>query len=264
MYKVVIIEDEKKIRNGLKYTIDWVKMECIVIGDAANGREGIKIIKNLAPDIVFLDINMPVMNGIEMLESIGTDHEFATIIISGYDDFQYARKSIRFRVVDYLLKPVDPEELFRAIERAKQILEHKKGYKIMQTELIKPEEINVLNMDIWNSQRKNSASIDRVITYIKENYNQKISITDLTFELDRSATYLNKRFKETTSYTFNEFVNRYRIQKAIELLQDENNKISMIALDVGFSNYRYFIKVFKRYTGALPSDFLEYFKGKTE
>lgn len=76
------------------------------------------------------------------------------------------------------------------------------------------------------------------------------------------TTYLNKKFKEATSYTFNDFLNRYRIQKAIERIKTGEDKITMIAIDVGFSNYRYFIDVFKKYTEFLPSDFTAYFGDK--
>lgn len=78
---------------------------------------------------------------------------------------------------------------------------------------------------------------------------------DIVSETSMSATYLNTQFKEVTSYTFNEFLNRYRIQKAIELIRTTDDKISTIALDVGFTTYRYFVRVFKRYTGIVPSEF---------
>ena len=103
-----------------------------------------------------------------------------------------------------------------------------------------------------------------MIAYVQENYDQKISMNDLVEALDRSATYLNNKFKESTTYTFNEFLNRYRVHRAIEMLRQGDCKISMLALDVGFSNYRYFIKVFKRYTNVLPSDFAKYYQHHNE
>lgn len=75
---------------------------------------------------------------------------------------------------------------------------------------------------------------------------------------------MNQKFKEETGYTFNEFLNRYRVKKAIELLKNGNEKITNIAVEIGFGNYRYFSQVFKKYANALPSDFLNYYRGKVE
>nr|WP_283248114.1 AraC family transcriptional regulator [Bacillus sp. FJAT-50079] len=142
-----------------------------------------------------------------------------------------------------------------AIEKAKETINHRKKYRAIQNKAENLDDHSVLNLLVWNSNRDKSKHVNAIIDYIQENYQEKISIEDLVEELGVSTTYLNKKFKESTNYTFNEFLNRYRIQKAIELIERGEDKISMIALDVGYSNYRYFIKVFKKYTNFLPSDF---------
>src|SRR5690554_233603 len=98
-----------------------------------------------------------------------------------------------------------------------------------------------------------------MLGFIQKKYHQKISIKDLVEVFDRSSTHLNQKFKIETSYTFNVFLNRYRIQKSIDLIKEGENKICNIATSVGFSSYRYYIRVFKKYTGCLPGDFQEYF-----
>lgn len=260
MYKVIIIEDEDMIREGLKYMIDWLGLGCVVVGDASNGVEGLERIEELAPDIVLLDINMPLKTGIEMLEECSENYLFSTIILSGYQDFSYAKRAIKFGVMDYLLKPIDHTELIAAIDRAKESITLKRQYELLQEKIAAPEEINILNFDIWNTPSANSNHIRQVLAFIEDNYTEKINMSDLVDQLGMSATYINNKIKESTTYTFNELLNRYRIQKAIEIISIGEDKISMIALDVGFSDYRYFIKVFKRYTNALPSDFSSYYK----
>lgn len=262
MYKVLIVEDEDMIREGLKYMVDWLSFGCIVVGEASNGVEGLVKIAKLTPDIVLLDINMPLKTGIELLEESSGKYLFSTIILSGHEDFSYAKRAIEFEVTEYLLKPINHTELFEAVERAKESVTLKKRYQFLQDKIATPEKLNVLSLDIWKVTQNNSGYVKQVLEYIHDNYSEKMSMLDLVDQLGVSATYINNKIKESTTYTFNELLNRYRIQKAIEIISVGEDKISMIALDVGFSDYRYFIKVFKRYTNALPSDFSNYYKNQ--
>lgn len=255
MYKVLIIEDEDMIRNGLKYMVNWVNINCVVVGEATNGQEGLEKIAELSPDIILLDINMPIVNGLDLLQKAIGKYTFSTIILSGYDDFNYAKRAIEYNVTEYLLKPVDHKELIAAVESAKESITLRRKYQLIRSRNINSDNINILNLNVWNNINDKSVHVTKMIEYIQEHYHEKISMQDLVDLLGMSATYLNKKFKENTTYTFNEFLNRYRIQKAIDIIRIGEGKISMIALDVGFSNYRYFIKVFKRYTNLLPSDF---------
>lgn len=127
--------------------------------------------------------------------------------------------------------------------------------ELIKGNLLEADEIQVLDLNLWNEHKHVSAPMKTVLHYIEENYFEKITMNDLVDETGMSATYLNNCFKEMTSYTFNEYLNRYRVQKSIEIIKVSDDKISTIALDVGFSSYRYFVKVFKRYTNSLPSEF---------
>lgn len=262
MYKVLIVEDEEMIRKGIHYTYDWIGANCVVVGEAKNGKEGLEKIKELEPDIVLVDINMPVMNGITMLEKSIDKYIYSAIIISGYDEFDYAKSAIKLGVSEYLLKPVDKKQLFEALDIAKDEVELKKKYELVKDKLEDIEDVDVVRGDFINSDFKGSKHVRNMIKYVEENYSEKICIKDMVELTGMSDTYLNQKFKEETSYTFNEFVNRYRIQKSINIMKTGKGKIYTIAYDVGFSNYRYFISVFKKYTKATPSEFLEYFKNK--
>jgi two-component system, response regulator YesN len=260
MYKVLIVEDEDIIRNGLKYTVDWLDADCVVVGEAANGQEGLERIAELEPDIVILDVNMPIKNGISMVEESINQYVYSSIIISGYDDFKYAQRAIKLGVSEYLLKPVDHAELLEALERAKESVQRRLEHEYIQTKVSSLENMEVLDLKLVKNSLETSKSVAYMIEYIKQHYAEKISIQDLVYPLDMSVTSLNHKFKEQTGYTFNEFLNRYRVQMAIDLLKQGKGKVTMIALDVGFGNYRYFNQVFKKYTNILPSDFMDYFK----
>lgn len=262
MFKILIVEDEEMIRKGLRYTFDWHKSECIVVGEASNGLEGLEKIKTLNPDIVLADITMPIMDGISMLERSINDFVYSAIIISGYDEFEFAKRSIKIGVAEYLLKPVDQEQLSNALERAKEQVKLRKQFELIKNNTINIEDIQTLKMDIIQDDFQVSKHVSDMIIFIKENYNKKISIKDLVETTGMSDTYLNQKFKEETSFTFNEFLNRYRIQESINYMKTGEGKVYTIASDCGFNNYRYFISVFKKYTNCTPSDFLEYFRNQ--
>lgn len=113
--KAVIIEDEKKNRMQLKNLLMKHCKQVRLIGEAANAAEGIKMIKEINPDLIFLDIQMPQQSGFDMLAALG-EYNFEVIFVTGYD--QYGVQAIKFSALDYLLKPVKPDELIKAVAKA--------------------------------------------------------------------------------------------------------------------------------------------------
>ena len=110
MDKVLLVEDEDIIRRGLLYAVDWLKEDCVVVGEAMDGIDGLEKIDTLRPDIVITDVKMPYLDGLGMLEQ-RRDRGYEAIILSGYDEFSYAKRAISLDVTEYLLKPVDFDAL---------------------------------------------------------------------------------------------------------------------------------------------------------
>lgn len=245
------------IRKGLRYTFDWLQADCVVIDEAANGVEGLEKITNLKPDIVIADVNMPLMSGITMIERSSDVVACSFIIVSGYDEFHLAQKAVHLGVSEYLLKPLDQQQLLEALERAKVQIELKRKYQFIKNNSKQLDE--VLSANLMNTPTKASKYVAQMIAYIQENYADKVSIQDLVKQLGISSTYLNQKFKSETTYTFNEFLNRYRIQKAMDQLKTGEGKVYNIASDVGFKDYKYFISIFKKYVNITPSQFQDQF-----
>ncbi|HWJ76823.1 MAG TPA: response regulator transcription factor [Niallia sp.] len=135
MKKVLIVDDEPTIREGLPYIIDWQDYGYEIVGAAQNGKEGISFIQKYQPDVVITDIRMPEMDGLEMIQhakQIG--HSFYSIILSGYSEFTYAQKAIRLGTVSYLLKPIDEDELTDILQG---IEEKESEYQVDMTSLLK-------------------------------------------------------------------------------------------------------------------------------
>jgi len=258
MIKLIIVEDEDIIRKGLVYTIDWLSMGCVVVGEAEDGEEGIEKIKELKPDVVITDIKMPKKDGLEMLNEMNKKYDFESIIISSYSEFEYAKKAIKLNVFDYLLKPIDEEKLKQIIEKIKIHIENKKIYQEIKEKSKNINQIKVLDINYYiNSKKNQSKYTSKIIDYIIENYSSKITIDDLSEKLYISPSYLSRKFKEETEQTFNNFLNKYRVQKSLELLFSGEYKVYEIAELVGFSNYKYFSRVFKKYIKCAPLEFIK-------
>jgi len=134
MHKVLLVDDEKLTREAISQNVPWNDIDFTLIGTAENGKEAITLVEQEIPDLVLTDICMPVMDGIALSGYLHENHpEIKVIIISGYDDFEYAKQAIRFEVSNYILKPITSCELIEELEKVKvkieQSLEKKREFK---------------------------------------------------------------------------------------------------------------------------------------
>lgn len=244
--KVLIVEDEEIIRKKLEILPSYEKLGMRVCSTAKNGLEGLKLIEEHEPQVVITDITMPLMDGLAMIKK-SLDYEYSAIIVSGYNDFDYAKQAIKFGVTDYLLKPIDIDELNQSLVTAKKLYE-------MKTSFLKNNRtFDILNID--KDENKKSKVAEQMISFIEENFDNKISVTDLEKKLHYSESMLNKKFKDYTSITFNDYLNRYRIKQSMSLLKESDYMVGDIAYMCGFSNQKYFSKVFKKIIGITPSQY---------
>ena len=136
--RVLLVDDEIMIREGFKRLFDWEAHDCEVIGEAADGMEAMAQIDTLKPDIVIMDINIPIMNGLKVIKLARMKHpDIAFVIVSGYDDFSYCREALRLQITDYILKPVNYEEFGTCIDNLKISLFEK---RVSATEESKEQE----------------------------------------------------------------------------------------------------------------------------
>lgn len=123
MLKVVIVDDEPKIRRGLRSLIGRTQLDMTVVGEAEDGEMALEVAKETCPDILLVDICMPFLNGLQFIEELGNIvKDCIIIVITGHDEFSYAQKAIKLQVFDYLLKPVLEEQLKAVLEKAEQQL----------------------------------------------------------------------------------------------------------------------------------------------
>lgn len=247
MVRCLVVEDEKILRRGLVLTTEWDKLGCEVIGEAENGIEALEKIEQLSPDLVITDIRMPLLDGLELIEKAKALHDCEFLIISGFNEFEYAKKAIRLGVTEYITKPIDDDELYDCLRHAvgkilnKQAASNKKRSK-SSGQLLKP--ITTTNKHII-----------KAINYIEQNYAENISVVDVCRALLISESYLTKLFKENTVYSFVDYLTVYRIEKACEMLKNPDLKIYYIAEKVGYKDQRYFSVLFKKIVGMTPKQY---------
>lgn len=254
MIKTLIVEDEEILRKGLQCTVDWLSMDAVVVAAAENGKEGLDCIRQFQPDVVITDIKMPVMDGLTMIEKAQAEGlEFLPVILTSYSDFEYARKSISLKVFDYLLKPVGDDKLAELMERASVSLEQLKRNR-QATELVSAG-ADGSNITLMNVQADNP-HVRYALQKIETGWKDHLSIESIAAELNISSSYLSRVFKTECGKTFLDFLNGYRIQKAVELLSTKEYRIYEVAEMTGFSEYKQFHRIFKEYTSVSPTEFL--------
>ncbi|MCR5670359.1 MAG: response regulator [Butyrivibrio sp.] len=244
--RLVIIDDETLVIEGIKAIIKRIGADVEVVGSAQDGIQAQRVIRNIKPDIVITDIRIPYVDGLSLIEEC---KEFCPdtyfIIISGFQEFEYARKAIRLDVVDYITKPVTIDKLRAALDMTKK--------KQMTDEELAMEE------KAKEEQKPDSGhkAIDQIIEYISKNYNRDIGLTELSELVGMNPAYLSVLFKETLGKTYIKYLTGIRVEKACELLA-EGNKVSAVASMVGISDVHYFGEIFKKYTGKTPREYRDF------
>lgn len=243
MLKVLIVDDEPLVRRGIALGVDWAAMGCVVVGEAANGEEGIAAVERYSPNLIITDVRMPKMDGIEMMNRLREKGCRAhVIVLTAYSDFSYARSALQFGADDYLLKPFQDQELTAAIDNIRR----------------KERELTSLTPQAALPLVKGDKSkyVLQALEYIAGHYaDQDISITSIAAHLGVSEGHLSHVFKKETSYTIINYLTQYRIHTAMKLLQDCRYKVYEVAELVGYRDVAYFGSTFKKLVGVSPSEY---------
>lgn len=181
MIRAVICDDEKAALNIIRHFIEVKKLPIEIIGTAENGRDALNLIQCTKPDLVFMDIHMPYMDGFEVIKKM---KDSKVIIITAYDSFEYAQKALRLGANDILSKPIEFEQLEQAIVRAV-------GWHFTGNEVV-----------------------DTILAYIYENYREQIDLETLANLTFCTSSHIARVFKKHTGMTIISYVHKVRIEKA--------------------------------------------------
>ncbi len=236
--KLLIADDEDVIRNGIAKYIQLHTDRFDKIYMASNGEEALEIIFRDKPDILLLDVQMPLKTGMEVMQEAKRAGILpCTVILSGYDEFKYCQQAMRFGARDYLLKPV------RSSDILKKVLELSEE----RFEISKPVEKEL-------SGEKNHL-VELAKEYMADHYYENLTLVEVAQKVGITSGYLSTLFSQTLNKGFVDCLNELRIDHACTYLQQNYLKTYEIAYKVGFNDEKYFSKVFKKVTGQSPSEY---------
>lgn len=224
MIKAVVIDDEIAVSSIIQHFFEKEKLPIEIVGIAQNGQAGLKLIEKFNPQIVFIDIQMPILNGFEVINE-KLDHDY--IIITAFDSFEYAQKALRMGAKDILVKPIDFRQLKETIQR------------------------------VIGWQFTNNILVNTILEYLNENYMKNINLNDIAVHLHSSISHISKVFKNEMSISIISYLHQIRIKKAIELLDETKLSIKEISDKVGYDNLNNFYMHFKKITNQTPAYYLK-------
>lgn len=223
MIRAVICDDEKASLNIIRHFIEAEKLPIQIVGTAENGRDAWNLIQIEKPELVFMDIHMPYMNGFEIIQKM---KDSRVIIITAYDSFEYAQRALRLGASDILAKPVDFAQLKQAVIRAV-------GWNFTGNEVV-----------------------DTILAYLHGHFTEKVELENLAALTYCSESHIARTFKKYTGTTIISYVHKLRIDQSIRLMDEEHLSVKEAAEQVGYQNLNHFYKYFNQCTGMTPAAYI--------
>lgn len=234
MYRALVADDETNIREGLSSLVEECGLKIKVVAQAQDGVEALAMFEKYSPDLVLMDINMPLMDGLSCIEKMKAMKEnVRVVIVSSYDNFSYAKKAIGLKVDSYILKPIDEEEL-------KQVL--KKCLITLDESLIGT-----------HKKEKNPKDIVEFINTHYQDSGLSSEMIEKEFGLSRTSVYT--LMKSITDKSLNEYITMIRVRQAGRMLENSSLTLKEIAQACGYTDPFYFSRVFKKQMGLSPSEY---------
>lgn len=242
MYKVILVDDEKRIVEGLSKIVDWPHYNCEVVATAGDAAEGSRLIRELKPDILFTDIRMPGKNGLAMIAGLRSEFPSLQIaVLTGYRDFSYAQEAIRLGVCRFLLKPSKMAEINEALEEMTKRLDAGRSAEASPTPAEETAAGNFL--------------VKQAVKYMEQHYAEKLTLQDVANHCYVSHWHLSKLLNGQAGKSFYDILNEIRIENAKVLLADRSLKIAEIGERVGYSDPAHFAKSFRKITGISANEY---------
>lgn len=255
----MIVDDEYLIRNLIRNCIDWNEIGIDIIAEASNSVESFNLINKEKPDIILTDINMPMTDGLDMSKYILEKYpDIKVIVITGYNEFEYAKRSIKIGIRDFILKPIDEEELKNSVLKLKKEILDEDLRKREYNDIKKKMNAfgNIIDLKDISEADNKTLNIEQIKKFIVQN----ISNRDLSLKLVAeyfyvNPSYLSRIFKEKTDKTFSEYIVNAKLGIAIEMLKNSNAKAYEISKKIGIDDPNYFSNWFKKCTGVSVKEY---------
>lgn len=266
MRSIVIAEDEELFRRELAAATPWEELGFVLVGEAADGIEALDLVRERRPDALLADVRMPRLDGLGLVARIAAEtpeeeRPFA-VLITGHSEFEYARSALRLGAFDYLLKPLDDAELAATMSKLAVAIDERRRRLTLAAALASAAEtepaLAFFAEFAPDGQRDaQDAYVERAAAEIAGGYVGSLSADEVAARLGISGGHLARIFKAKTGLTFAEYLARFRMKRAVELLKDPSARIGEIADMVGYRDQRHFSLLFRRLVGVTPTQFRE-------
>lgn len=244
MFTVFIVDDEELIVNQIKNDVPWMENGFEVIGTQTDAIKALELIKSEKPDVVFSDLKMPNLDGHALMKAVrdsGMETEF--VMLSAYGTFEDAKTFFMQEGFDYILKPLQLQEVDLVLERLANRLSKKYPQKVEPDDTINP-------------------AFAELVEYVSVNFRDKFTLEQLSRKFGLSAGYICNLFAKHYNTTLTCFVTEQRMKMALNLMQERKLSLKSIAAECGYKDYFYFNRVFKGYYGTAPSKYFEELKNE--
>lgn len=262
---ILVVDDEYNTRMGVSYTLQqWGgdKAEIVV---AENGLQALNMLREREYDLLITDIRMPLMTGIELLETLREEkNEVSAILLTGFAEFEYAQQGLRLGAVDYLLKPVQQSELIQTAEKGLSMarLAKERRERLMKQHAGQLEHGALQEIEGSSGDERDSLSLHtsneyviKAVQYIEEHISDVLTIKEVAQQVHLNPSYFSVLFKEEAGLTFIDYVTQLRIKKAKELLKGSNLSLDAISEKIGLQTTSYFIRMFKKFESMTPKQY---------
>lgn len=247
MHNLIIVEDEDNIRQGLADLFPWEDFNFKITGSFSNGRDALAFIETTKVDAVLTDIRLPIMDGIELAQTIQSRKlNICVVFLTGHRDFEYAQQAVKCGVKDFLVKPVKYKELALTFLNIKESLDEQSK--------------NRTGRILQNDERASNSYYDRIMATVKKYVSENIktaTLEDAAIAANLSSGYLSRLFKEKNGLNFSEYAANEKMKHAAILLKSTDYKAYEIADMVGYDSAHNFSRAFKLHFNTTPAKFRE-------
>jgi len=251
---LLIVDDEIFAIQGILDSVNWNDLGLDKVMTANSYTQALNIFMEQEVNILLCDIEMPYGSGLDLVEWVKANHpDTECVFLTCHDEFNFAKQAIKLKCFDYVLKPVSPDNLSDILRKAINAIEEKKEKHIYQD--YGKLYVKTLYGKSEENTNQNQNAVEKVETYIKEHISEALSVEELAKQVYLSPDYLTRMFKKKYNTSVNNYITEQRMFLAKEFLIKNEMSISMISAKVGYGNYSYFTKTFKKTYGKTPREF---------
>lgn len=248
MYNVLIVDDEPRTADALEKNIDWQSCGIGRVFRAMSLRAALEVMEQQQVDILISDIEMPNGSGLQLLENLRErGKKISCIFVTCHPEFDYMRKAIQLQCSDYILKPIQYDELSRVLVR----LIHR-----METGAQEPAFSAAAIPDAARAAFGRGQNVEQAVKdYIREHMVENINVAEIAENLHFNPQHLMRVFKKKTGLSIVEYITQFRMDTAKNILRNSELPIRDIAAMVGYTDYAYFTRVFRKEVGRSPTQY---------